>query len=129
MGAFGILLNFITIPSYYYTMLLYIRVTSGGVARNLINGVQVRFAAGSNPVSPSKSKAYQRSTSSQPSSPSGRQPQLSPTRKGSTQSRAAKTGHQAEDLVPEGPRVLSSMLEGIQTDFQSLVSGALHISQ
>ncbi|DBB03251.1 TPA: hypothetical protein ACH3X3_010647 [Trebouxia sp. C0006] len=77
--------------------------------------------AGSNPVSPSKSKAYQRSTSSQPSSPSGRQPQLSPTRKGSTQSRAAKAGHQAEDLVPEGPRVLSSMLEGIQTDFQSLV--------
>lgn len=95
-----------------------------------MKGMQVRFAAGTNPVSPSKSKAYQRSTSSQPSSPSGRsQPQLSPTRKGSTQSRAAKAGNQAEGLIPEGPRVLSSMLEGIQTDFQSLVSGALHISQ
>ncbi|KAL0020987.1 hypothetical protein WJX77_003610 [Trebouxia sp. C0004] len=81
--------------------------------------------AGSNPVSPNKSKAYQRSTSSQPSSPGGGRPQLSPTRKRSTevlaQSKATKAGNQAEDLVPEGPRVLSGMLEGIQTDFQSLV--------
>ena len=89
--------------------------------------------AGTNLVSPSKSKSYQRSTSSQPSSPGGEQPQLSPTRKGSTQvlaqSRAAQAGNLAEDLVPEGPRVLSSMLEGIQTDFQSLVSRTLHITK
>ena len=89
--------------------------------------------AGTNPVSPSKSKAYQRSTSSQPSSPGGGQPQLSPTRKGSTQvlaqSRAARAGNLAEDLVPEGPRVLCSMLEGIQTDFHSLVSCTLHITK
>ncbi len=93
----------------------------------------MRLTAETNPVSPSKSKAYHRSTSSQPSSPGGGQPQLSPTRKGSTQvlakSRATKAGNQAEDLAPEGPRVLSGMLDGIQIDFQSLVSPAVHISK
>lgn len=95
--------------------------------------MQMRFAAGGNPVSPSKSMAHHRSTSSQPSSPSSGQPQLSPTLKGSTQvlahSRAAKAENPAEDLVPEGPRVISGMLEGIQTDFQSLVSCAHCTSQ
>ncbi|DBA75637.1 TPA: hypothetical protein ACH3X2_009071 [Trebouxia sp. C0005] len=89
-----------------------------------LSGSAVKHAGG-NPVSPSKSMAHHRSTSSQPSSPSSGQPQLSPTLKGSTQvlahSRAAKAENPAEDLVPEGPRVISGMLEGIQTDFQSLV--------
>ena len=31
-------------------------------------------------------------------------------------------GSEAEGLVPEGPRMLSALLEGIQTDFQLLVS-------
>ena len=31
-------------------------------------------------------------------------------------------GSEAEGLVPEGPRMLSALLEGIQTVFQPLVS-------
>lgn len=90
------------------------------------------------PAGSTTGKQYERA-SSQPSSPTRGSPPLSPSSKGAAGRESAAKGpgegalqlretneeeHQA--LEPEGSRVLSALMEGIQSDFLSLVRpGAL----
>ena len=62
--------------------------------------------------------------SSQPSSPTRGTPPLSPTTKGQGKGAfqpRATDGEEIQALEPEGSRVLSALMEGIQSDFLSLV--------
>ena len=84
---------------------------------------QLCWASGLIPAGSLRGKQFGHA-SSQPSSPTRGTPSLSPSTKGQGKGAFQQTATDEEEiqaLEPEGSRVLSALMEGIQSDFLSLV--------